>query len=122
MTVQRILVVDDDPLSRDFLTEAVHALGFQALAAPNGEEALERIGSEQPDMVLTDLRMPGMDGIELSHQANKVNADLKVLFITGFAAVAMNAREEMGATRVLSKPFHLRELVDNVDRILAVGP
>ena len=44
---------------------------------------------------------------------------LKVLFITGFAAVAMNARREMAMSKVLSKPFHLRELVDNVERILA---
>jgi CheY-like chemotaxis protein len=63
MSIQRILVVDDDALSREFLVEAVSALGYEPIAAKSGEEALERIASARPDLVLTDLRMPGMNGV-----------------------------------------------------------
>lgn len=118
----RILLAEDDTSMREFLTRALERSGHEVVAVPDGSAALHEVHERPFELLIADIVMPGMDGIELSHQANKVNADLKVLFITGFAAVAMNAREEMGSTRVLSKPFHLRELVDNVDRILSVGP
>ena len=118
----RILLAEDDTSMREFLTRALERSGHEVVAVPDGLAALHEVHERPFELLIADIVMPGMDGIELSHQANKVNADLKVLFITGFAAVVMNAREEMGSTRVLSKPFHLRELVDNVDRILSVGP
>ena len=80
--------------------------------------ALNAIHERPFDLLIADIVMPGIDGIEVSRQANKVNADLRVLFITGFAAVAMSAREEMGDAKVMSKPFHLRNLVDHVEAIL----
>ncbi len=88
-------------------------------AVPDGLSALNAVNERAYDLLIADIVMPGIDGIEVSRQANKVNADLKVLFITGFAAVVMSAREEMGDTKLLSKPFHLRDLVDHVDAILA---
>ena len=64
--------------------------------------------------------MPGLDGIELARRAAKEQPGLKVMFITGFAAVALKAKEQTPkGTRVLSKPFHLRDLVNQVDRMLA---
>jgi len=69
-------------------------------------------------LLIVDILMPGIDGIEASRQANNVNADLRVLFITAFAAMAMSARGKMGDTKVLSKPVHLRDLVDHVEVIL----
>lgn len=118
----RILLAEDDNSMREFLARALERNGHSVIAVADGLAALHEVNSHPFELLIADIVMPGMDGIELSHQANRVNADLKVLFITGFAAVAMNAREDMGETKVLSKPFHLRELVDNVDRILSVGP
>lgn len=104
---------------RTFLANALERNGHEVTAVPDGLAALNAIQERAYDLLIADIVMPGMDGIEVSRQANRVNADLRVLFITGFAAVAMSAREEMGDSKVLSKPFHLRDLVDNVDRILA---
>ncbi len=70
------------------------------------------------DLLLADIVMPGMDGIELSQRASKIRPGLKVMFITGFAGVVMD-RAEREKRPVLSKPFHLKELVDQVEQVLA---
>ena len=76
---------------------------------------------EEPfTVLLTDIVMPEMDGIELARKATELDPDLKVMFITGFAAVALNPDSNAPKdAKVLSKPFHLRELVTEVDRLLA---
>ena len=73
------------------------------------------------DLLLADIVMPGMDGIELARRAGERIPGLRVLFITGFAAVALHARRAgpRQDTKILSKPFHLRELVEQVEKILA---
>ena len=86
----------------------------------DGVEAIGALELRDYDLLLADIVMPGIDGIELAQRASSHLPDIKVLFITGFAAVALNA-QKTGANRnakILSKPFHLRELVQEVDRIL----
>lgn len=117
-TMARILLAEDDQSMREFLARALERSGHDVTAVPDGLAALNAIHERPFDLLIADIVMPGIDGIEVSRQANKVNADLRVLFITGFAAVAMSAREEMGDAKVLSKPFHLRDLVDHVEAIL----
>lgn len=114
----RILLAEDDQSMREFLTRALERSGHEVTAVPDGLSALDAMSERAYELLIADIVMPGIDGIEVSRQASKVNVDLKVLFITGFVAVAMNAREEMGDTKVLSKPFHLRDLVAHVDAIL----
>ena len=70
------------------------------------------------DLLLTDIMMPGIDGIELAKQAEILSPGIKIMFITGFAAVAMSEQDVNNQT-VLSKPVHLRQLVDEVDRLIA---
>ena len=105
MTVQRILVVDDDPLSRQFLTEAVQSLGYTVLSAQGGEEALERVAEAHPDLVLTDLRMPGVDGLSLCQELANRWAELPVVVITAHGSVqtAVEAMQN-GASDFLLKP------------------
>ena len=70
-------------------------------------------------LLLTDIVMPEMDGIELARRATEIDPDLKVMFITGFAAVALRADSEAPKdAKVLSKPFHLRDLVNEVEKML----
>ena len=72
------------------------------------------------DLLLADIVMPGMDGIELARRASELDPDIKIMFITGFAAVALNSDSEAPKNaKVLSKPVHLRELVSEVNKMLA---
>ncbi len=118
----KILLAEDDLSMRDFLSVALSKAGHDITSCEDGLEALkilERRGNRF-DLLLADIVMPGMDGIELSQRAVALNEDLKVMFITGFAAVAMERKDDMKEdAKVLSKPFHLRDLVDQIETLLA---
>ena len=118
MSVRRILVVDDDPLSREFMTEAVQSLGYLVLAAPNGNEALERIADGSPDMVISDLRMPGMDGIELCRRITAQGNDLPVVVVTAHGTIetAVEAMQE-GARDFVLKPVSPDALRIAIERV-----
>jgi two-component system cell cycle response regulator CpdR len=116
----RILLAEDDDSLREFLAKALRRAGHWVEAAPDGSEAESQLDGNVFDLLLADVVMPGLDGIELARRASARDPELKVLFITGFAAVALRQRDGLpGAPRVLSKPFHLRDLVAEVDSILA---
>ena len=105
---------------RRFLVKALENAGFQVSSYDNGLSAYQRLREEPFEMLLTDIVMPEMDGIELARRATELDPDLKVMFITGFAAVALNPDSEAPKdASVLSKPFHLRDLVNEVERLLA---
>ncbi|MEW5424268.1 cell cycle two-component system response regulator CpdR [Amorphus sp. 3PC139-8] len=115
----RILLAEDDHDMRAFLTKALERAGYHVQAFDNGWSAYERLREEPFSLLLTDIVMPEMDGIELARRATRLDPDLKVMFITGFAAVALNHETDVPRpAKVLSKPFHLRELVREVGRML----
>lgn len=105
---------------RRFLDKALQKAGYDVVSFANGVEAYERLKEEPFTLLLTDIVMPEMDGIELARRAAELDPDLKIMFITGFAAVALNpdSRAPRDA-KVLSKPFHLKDLVQEVERLLA---
>jgi len=115
----RILLAEDDHDMRAFLAKALERAGYNVTAFDNGLSAYERLREEPFSLLLTDIVMPEMDGIELARRATRLDPDLKVMFITGFAAVALNEESHTPRpAKVLSKPFHLRELVREVGRML----
>jgi len=118
--MSRILLAEDDSDMRRFLAKALEKAGYDVVAFDNGLSAYERMREEPFSLLLTDIVMPEMDGIELARRATRLDPDLKVMFITGFAAVALNPGSQAPKdAKILSKPFHLRELVREVDRLLA---
>jgi two-component system, cell cycle response regulator CpdR len=117
--MSRILLAEDDHDMRRFLVKALERAGYQVVDFDNGASAYERLREEPFALLLTDIVMPEMDGIELARRATEIDPDLKVMFITGFAAVALNpeSKAPKDAT-VLSKPFHLKDLVNEVEKLL----
>ena len=120
--MQKILLAEDDNDMRRFLVKALEKAGYNVASFDNGASAYDRLREEPFSLLLTDIVMPEMDGIELARRATELDPDLKVMFITGFAAVALNADSKAPKdAKVLSKPFHLRDLVDEVNKMLAVA-
>ena len=119
LPVSRILLAEDDDSMRGFLERALAKAGHHVIAFDNGEAAFERLQQEPFTLLLTDIVMPKMDGIELARRASEIDPQLKIMFITGFAAVTLNNGVETPKdARVLSKPFHLKDLVREVDQLL----
>lgn len=119
MMNQKILLAEDDNDMRRFLVKALEKAGYKVSSFDNGASAYDWLREEPFSLLLTDIVMPEMDGIELARRATELDPDLKVMFITGFAAVALNADSKAPKdAKVLSKPFHLRDLVDEVNKLL----
>lgn len=119
----RILIAEDDSSMRHFLSMALTRAGHEVEAREDGLAALEALSDGPPyDLLLADIVMPGMDGIELAQKASTLAPTMKIMFITGFAAVALDRKDPAGQTpepKVLSKPFHLKDLVDQIETLLA---
>ncbi|WP_375381887.1 cell cycle two-component system response regulator CpdR [uncultured Sphingomonas sp.] len=113
----RILLAEDDAVMREYLARALERSGYAVSAVDRGTAALPLLEAERFDLLLTDIVMPEMDGIELAQRAATLAPEMRVMFITGFAAVTLKAGRQMPQARVLSKPFHLRDLVLEVDRL-----
>ena len=116
----QILLAEDDESMRRFLVKALERAGHHVVAFDNGAEAYEALQATRFTLLLTDIVMPEMDGIELAKRASELHPEMKIMFITGFAAVALHPDSKAPRqARILSKPVHLRELVHEVDRLLA---
>lgn len=102
---------------RAYLARALERSGYEVVSVATGVEAVPYIDSDRFDLLLTDIVMPEMDGIELAQHAAAVAPDMRIMFITGFAAVTLKAGKAVPQAKVLSKPFHLRELVLEIERL-----
>jgi two-component system, cell cycle response regulator CpdR len=121
LSMIRILLAEDDGAMRQYLERALERAGYSVTAVDRGTAALPLIEQERFDLLLTDIVMPEMDGIELAQRAGAIAPDMRVMFITGFAAVTLKAGKAVPQAKVLSKPFHLRDLVLEVDRLFDIG-
>ncbi|MCL2102674.1 MAG: response regulator, partial [Syntrophorhabdaceae bacterium] len=115
-----ILVVDDDPQMRSALKEAIHRIGHKADVCENGLEAISRVTKTDYALVVTDMKMPGMDGLTLLKEIRRRCASQPVLVITGYGTVE-NAVETMreGAADYLLKPFSFDSLKKAVESVMA---
>ncbi len=113
----RILLAEDEDAMRAYLERALINAGYEGSAVDRGTEAVPLLEKGDYDLLLSDIVMPEMDGIELAQRCAEISPRTKVMFITGFAAVSLRASREQPAAKVLSKPFHLRDLVLEVERV-----
>ena len=113
----RILLAEDEEAMRTYLQRALVKAGYDVVAVDRGTEAVPLLEQEDFDLLLSDIVMPEMDGIELAQKCAELSPKTKVMFITGFAAVSLRASREQPHAKVLSKPFHLRDLVLEVERV-----
>jgi len=113
----RILLAEDDTSMREYLQRALQRVGYEVEAVGCGTEAMPLLEAQHFDLLLTDIVMPEMDGIELAQKASALDPAIRVMFITGFAAVALQGGRTAPEAKLLSKPFHLKDLVMEVDRM-----
>ena len=102
MPIRRILLAEDEDSMRRFLERALVNAGYEVAAFADGVAAYERLQEEPFTLLLTDIVMPEMDGIELARKAAELDPTLKIMFITGFAAVTLNTDAAPDDARVLS--------------------
>lgn len=120
MTRGHILIVDDDPVVRDSLGKWFESEGFQVEVCPGAHVALERMSHERFDLALLDIKMPGVDGIELQARMHDITPEMPVVIMTGFASVETAVKAlKNGAYDYITKPFDPDELVHLVSNAIA---
>ena len=107
-----ILVVDDDGNVRQFVRFALEDAGYSVAEAAGAEEAWKILEQNPPALLLTDIVMPGANGLVLAARAHKLKPDLRVIFMTGFA---QEYRDELSGSVCLSKPFSVAMLLSAVE-------
>jgi two-component system chemotaxis sensor kinase CheA len=120
--VAQILLIDDDGFYRGVLRQILEDGGHQVAEAANGLDGLQRFRSEQPDLVITDMRMPGFDGGEVIRRLRATSKDVRILAVSGVAtfdnAEGLESAKAVGANAILSKLSPLDAILQVIDRIL----
>jgi DNA-binding NtrC family response regulator len=117
--MEKILIIDDEQLYRTMLRQALVKEGYEIIEAESGEKGLELVREELPDLVLTDFRMPGMDGVTVLSEIQKIYPRLPVIIFTAFGDVALTIRSiQVGAFDFLEKPFNPIQLKITVHNAL----
>jgi CheY-like chemotaxis protein len=118
-----ILLVDDDDQFRTMLSEALSDEGYQVQEASDGREALKLYESQPTDLVITDLVMPGKEGLELIVEIKQLYSGVKIIAMSGGGRGSsedyLKMARAFGAHRVLAKPFAHREILDAISQVLA---
>lgn len=117
MSTERILIIEDDPTIREVLEMLLQARGFQTVSAGNGELGLKRIEEKDPDLVLLDLTLPGMDGLEVCRRIRELpgKAKLPVIMLTARSEESdVVVGLEMGAVDYVTKPFNNQMLIARI--------
>jgi two-component system response regulator (stage 0 sporulation protein F) len=120
MEKKKVLVVDDQYGIRVLLYEVFGKEGYDTFQAANGKQALEIVVNESPDMVILDMKIPGMDGLEILKEIKKINKDIKVIMMTAYGELDMiKEATDLGAITHFTKPFDIDELRLAVNKQLA---
>ncbi|WCM61567.1 response regulator [Paenibacillus polymyxa] len=111
MEKKKVLIVDDQNGIRILLMEVFGSEGYETFQAANGKIALEIVEKEPPDLVLLDMKIPGMDGLEILKHLKTMNPDIKVIMMTAYGEMDMiKEATELGALMHFTKPFDIDEM------------
>jgi len=122
--MSKILVIDDDIRIRRLMNRILSAAGHSIIEANDGREGINFAQSHQPSLIITDILMPGMEGMETLLEIRKIMPQMKVLVVSGSAGTAdvqvnyLSMAENLGADAVLAKPFLPNELVEIVTKLI----
>ena len=116
---QRVLVVDDEASIRDLLSKTLALAEYDVETAADGNTALDRMRASTYDLLIADLKMPGMDGLTLIRQAKQIKADLPVIIITGFSTESSAIEAvNLGVAGYLTKPFRVPQVLAAASKAL----
>ncbi|WP_163114765.1 response regulator [Bacillus safensis] len=116
---EKILIVDDQYGIRILLNEVFHKEGYQTFQAANGLQALDIVKNHRPNLVLLDMKIPGMDGIEILKRMKLIDEDIRVIIMTAYGELDMiQESKELGALTYFAKPFDIDEIRDAVKEYL----
>lgn len=119
MEAKRVLIVDDEKNIRFTLPLVLESLGLETDTARDGEEALAKLGEREFALILLDLKMPGIDGIEVLRRVRKMRPDIPVIMITAYGTIESSVEAmKIGAADFISKPFSPEKIRDLVSRVL----
>ncbi len=122
----RLLLIDDDPALLSLLRRTLERAGYEVVTAPNGREGLQRLTTGPFDLLITDIVMPEMEGLELILKLRQSHPALRIIAISGGGqlrpASYLNLARLSGAMTVLAKPFELEELLAAVQKLLNSEP
>ena len=116
----KVLIVDDQFGIRILLNEVFQKEGYQTFQAANGVQALEILTKNKPDIILLDMKIPGMDGIEILKRMKKLNQHIRVIIMTAYGELDMiQEARDLGALTHFAKPFDIDDLRDAVKKYIA---
>lgn len=119
---KKVLIVDDQNGIRILLMEVFSNEGYDVYQAPNGKIALEIVKKQSPDLMLLDMKIPGMDGLDILKHAKKIDPDVKVIMMTAYGELDLiKEATDYGALMHFMKPFDIDELRDAVNKQLRTG-
>ena len=117
----RILIAEDDPAVRQFVARALTHDGHEVTTVDDGLQAIEDLAENSYDLLITDIVMPGLDGIALALKASKEHPDMAILMMTGFAAERQRAHNlDALIHEVVPKPFSLKQICEAASEALAM--
>jgi len=115
-----ILIVDDEPLFCEVLSNFLEKFGYHPVMATNGREAFEKVRDQKFDLVLSDIRMPGGDGLEFLEKAREWDFTLPIIvFVSDCSELTPEKALSKGAVGYFAKPFDMKELIESISRILS---
>lgn len=114
----KVLIIDDHANVRLVYREAFEAAGYEVIEAPDGRKGVDAYKSERPDLVVTDIEMPELDGHSVISEIRQVTPDARIVAVTGAGLHHLPVAHDLGADRIFEKPLRPRDLVAAVRELL----